>query len=144
MKSRNKGGSLLEPLVAIAVLSFGMLGLAKFQLTMLVQSSDSRARVEATALASELLAQVRVDPANAGCYASTPPAGSCGFAGALEEARKWREKAVSKLPSNATIQSSVLSELNSPAANQFRVVLTWANKGSDVAHSFEAITDVRP
>lgn len=144
MKKKTFGGSLLEPLVAIAILSFGMLGLAKFQLNMLVQSSDARARLEATTLAEELLAQVRVDPANAGCYATAPPAGTCGFANALESYRNWQTKALAKLPGNANVNATVLAELNKPEVNQFRVVLTWANKGSEEAHSFTAITDVRP
>ena len=143
-RSRQHGTSLLEPLIAITILGFGLLGLANFQLNMLVQSADATSRLAATSLAEELLAQVRIDPANAGCYATIPPAGSCNQAAALATYQAWETKAVAALPHSATVDASVLSELNVPATNQMRVTLTWANKGSNEAHTHVAITDIRP
>jgi type IV pilus assembly protein PilV len=144
-KRQQKGFGLLEPLIAIVILSFGILGLARFQLNMLAQAADSRSRLNATTLAEELLSQVRVDPANAGCYATNPPAGSCHFAGALATYKEWEAKSLSVMGSLAGVDKSqvgVKSELNT-VSSQLTVTLTWTTKGEATQHQHVVTTDVR-
>ena len=56
---RPQGFSLLEVLVAIAILSFGLLALASLQITLMRTSSDSKARTVALSLAKERLEAMR-------------------------------------------------------------------------------------
>lgn len=148
------GSSLLEPLISIVILSFGLLGLAHFQLNMLSQSSDSKSRLSATTLAEELLAQVRMDSgtvagnprkANAGCYTTEPAAGTCNSATALQAYKAWETKAIAAMGSLAGAdksKASVKSQLDL-TTNQLKVTLTWCTKGATEPHSYSASTDVR-
>jgi Tfp pilus assembly protein PilV len=142
LKSRQRGVGLLEPLIAIAILSFGILGLARFQLNMLGQSSDSKARLNATMFAEELFTQVVVDPANSGCYATVTS--GCGYAPAAQAYTDWAARVVAAMPGTTAVPPTVNSELNQPSSNQMRVRITWTSKGSVDTHTYEAITDVRP
>ena len=76
LQTKQRGSSLVEAMIAIVILSFGILGLAKFQIGMLVQTTDAQSRLAATALAEELMSMVRVDVQNAACY-TTPAQGTC-------------------------------------------------------------------
>lgn len=156
--SAQRGFSLLEPLIAMAILSFGLLGLAQFQMNMMVQSADSRARLTAGVLAEELLSQAKLatmgesatslPSQNAGCFATTPPAGSCNFAAALGESgvyKAWETKTLLQMGALAGTDKSrvtVLSTLSTDKT-QLTVTITWANKGSIETHTHTVTTDVR-
>jgi type IV pilus modification protein PilV len=57
--NRPQGFSLLEVLVAIAILSFGLLALASLQITLMRTSSDAKARTVALSLAKDQLETMR-------------------------------------------------------------------------------------
>ena len=92
-------------------------------------------------LAQELLSQVHVDPANAGCYATVPPVGSCSYVAALQSYKDWELK-VNKALTTSVSAPAVSSVLNT-STNQLTVKISWTNKGSTDTHSHTAITDVR-
>jgi prepilin-type N-terminal cleavage/methylation domain-containing protein len=56
---RSQGFSLLEVLVAVVILSFGLLALATLQVSLMRSSSDTKARTVALALAKDTLEQKR-------------------------------------------------------------------------------------
>lgn len=131
-----RGVGLLEPLVAIVILSFGLLGLAKFQVGMVAQTTDAQARLTASVDAEDLLTQVRVDLANAACY-QIPAAGACGSPFALSRASAWALQAQQGLPGFV----SALATLN---GNQFTVALSWKGKTGNDSRTQTVTTDVRP
>lgn len=134
---RQSGSSLIESMVAIVILSFGILGLAKFQIGMLAQTTDAQSRLVASALAEELLSMVRVDLANAACY-TTVPAGSCTSSFAVSQSKAWRDKATQAIPS---ITSCVASMTD---GNTFNVSLVWNSKAFKEPRNLKVNTDVRP
>lgn len=145
MKHRRhqRGMGLLEPLIAIAILSFGILGLARYQASMVSQTTDSQARAMATMLSEDLLTQVRVDLDNAACY-TRPASGTCPSEFALAQAQAWEGRAKTALPGFVAATASM------PDATKFRVTLQWTSKAfKDAAGVFdtrthEVTTDVRP
>jgi type IV pilus modification protein PilV len=145
MTKKQGGFTLLEPLVAIVILCFGLLGLAQFQLNMLAQTSDARARLSATTLAEELLAQVTVDPANAACYATTVADGACNFAQGLANYQEWQTRARATMGRLAGADQSRVSVLSvyDKATTRMTVTIKWGNKGSADTHSHVATTDTR-
>ena len=78
---RIAGVGLLDALISLAILSFGMLAMTRFQGRMVAQTTESQSRQLATQLAGEQLSTVLVDVANAACY-TKPQSGTCGNAGA--------------------------------------------------------------
>ena len=65
---QQKGVSLLEVLVAILILSFGLLGLAALQTNALRNSQSSFQRSQAVMLTYFIVDAIRVDRANVGSY----------------------------------------------------------------------------
>lgn len=67
---KNQGGvALLEALIAILIISFGILGIIGLQASSISATSDARYRVEAGALADRLVAEMWVNPDNIASYA---------------------------------------------------------------------------
>lgn len=77
---RSAGVSLVEVLVAVLVLSIGLLGLANLQLTAIRNAHSAHLRSQASILAQDILDRIRANRANATAYAidlsAPPPTGS--------------------------------------------------------------------
>lgn len=131
------GSSLVESMIAIVILSFGVLGLARFQVNMLAQSTDALSRLAATAQAEELLAMVRIDVLNAHCY-TVPADGACGSTFAALQAQAWSTTAAKSIPGISSFAASM------PDANTFQVALAWNSKAFKETRSLQVSTDVRP
>lgn len=132
-----RGIGLLEGLVAVAILSFGLLGLARFQSGLIAQSTEAQGRMLAAQFADELLNTVLVDTANAGCY-TLPQAGGCASTAATARANDWRTRALAALPGDDEA-GSVLDT----ATQRFTVTLRWTGKASTDRHNLLMTTDVR-
>lgn len=76
-----KGMSLIETLISLAILSYGIIATIKMQSNMTLANQTSRQRVEATALAKSKIEYLRstgtCDPAESGTY--TPVQGSTQY-----------------------------------------------------------------
>lgn len=88
--SQNKGFSLIEVLVAIVILSIGLLGLAGLQTAGLKANSRAYERSQASVLANEILDRMRANRVGIASsfyddpYATTPSDPNCGIAGATK------------------------------------------------------------
>ncbi|MET0382416.1 MAG: prepilin-type N-terminal cleavage/methylation domain-containing protein [Burkholderiaceae bacterium] len=131
---RQRGVSLIESLISLAILSFGILGLARFQIGMLKQTTDSQNRIEAATLSQELLSYVRIDAANAACY-TVPQSGACGSDVAKALAAAWAAEAAGKGFTTAVASM--------PTATQFKTSLTWNSQAFHATRTLEATTDAR-
>lgn len=82
-KHAQQGVALLEALIAVLIISFGILGIIGLQANSISFTTDARYRVDAGALADRLIAQMWVDPANIASYswggAGAPPAAIAGW-----------------------------------------------------------------
>lgn len=104
MRQPARGTSLLEVLVTIVIMSIGLLGLAKLQLSNLRQQQNALYRAEATFLANDILDSMRVlnnvSHDQAAGYAvaigSTTPAGSSQVA--VDDISAWKTRIAQALP----------------------------------------------
>ena len=133
----SRGAGLLDGLIALAILAFGLLAMTRFQGRMVAQTTESQSRQVATQLAGELLSTVLVDGANAACY-TLPQAGACGNANALTRTTAWAGSVSAALPGPVT----TTSELNG-TGERLTVKITWLGKDSNLDRKLEITTDVR-
>ncbi len=131
-----RGFTMVETMVSLLILSFGILGLAHFQMNMLAQSTDSQQRLAASALSEEVLAYVRSDLSNVGCY-TLPQAGACASSFAQSLAGSWLTRA------GQSISGFTGATLTVVGANQVSVALKWTSKSSKQPHQHVVTTDVR-
>lgn len=133
-----RGVGLLDAMIALAILAFGMLGMTRLQARMVSQGSETQSRMAAARLADELLSLALVDPTNAACY-TLPQVGVCGKAAASAMAAAWKVRAVAELTGSPTA-GAVLDA----GTGRLTVTLTWTGKESQDSRTLVAITDVRP
>jgi type IV pilus assembly protein PilV len=136
-RAAQRGMGLLEGLIAVAILSFGMLGLARFQTSLMAQTTDSRSRTTATQLADELLSTVLVDTGNVGCYTLPTPV-NCTSSAASARAADWKVRALAALPGDHTAVATL-----DTALQRFTVTVTWTGKGGSDPHTLQVSTDAR-
>lgn len=132
-----RGSGLLDGLIALAILAFGMLAMTRFQGRMVAQTTESQSRQLATQFSSELLATVLVDATNAACY-TLPQAGACANAAAMARTTDWATRVAAALP--GTVSSSATLDA---ATGRMTVVVNWTGKDSGDTRRLEAVTDVR-
>lgn len=140
IRPKQDGFTLLEVLVALVVLSIGLLGVSKIQALGLRASTDSNLRTEATFMANDMIERMRANrpSADSGYYAgivynaidcTNPPAKICseGTAGtandctttemADEDAHNWYCRVTASLPNAAVAVSQ--------AASVYSVQISW-------------------
>ncbi len=130
-----KGMSLVEILVAIVILSVGLLGLAGLQANSLRASQGSLYRAQAAALAGDLAERMRTNLGDARNYShalgDTPPAGSSVRAADIAD---WLAR-VQSLPGG---QGAVAVDA---AANRVTITVQWddtrAGGPADASHITE-------
>lgn len=89
-KDGQGGVALLEALIAILLISFGILGIIGLQANSIAFTTDARYRVDAGALADRLVAEMWVNPANIASYtwtgAGAPPAAAATWVADVQNA----------------------------------------------------------
>jgi type IV pilus assembly protein PilV len=131
-----RGVGLFDGMIALAILSFGLLGLTRMQTNLVRQATETQARTAAVQLADELLSTALVDVDNAACY-TVPAAGVCASPNARARADAWAVRALDNLPGTGAA-TAVL------AGDRLTVTLGWTGKDSQDPRSLEVTTDVRP
>jgi type IV pilus assembly protein PilV len=134
----SRGAGLLDALVAMAILAFGLLGMTRLQTRMVAQATETQNRMTAMQLGDELLNSALVDTANAACY-TLPQVGACGNAGAKTKTTDWETRSKAALP-GAPTAGAVLDA----GTGRMTVTLTWTGKESQETRTLVAVTDVRP
>jgi type IV pilus assembly protein PilV len=132
-----RGVGLIEALIALALLAFGMLAMTRFQSRLISQGTDVQMRMTATQLSDELMNRALVDPANPGCY-TEPEEGACASAAARDLTDAWVEQVNNTLPGDENV-----SVLYNAASHEFSATLTWVSKDGEDERSMTAVTDVR-
>lgn len=131
-----RGVGLFDGMIALAILSFGVLAMTRLQTNLLRQASETQSRTQAVQLADELLSTALVDVDNAPCY-TLPAASACTSAVAKGRAEAWEARAREALP-GTVVAGSVLAD------DRLTVTLSWTGRASDEARTLEVTTDVRP
>jgi type IV pilus assembly protein PilV len=130
-----RGVGLIDALIALAILAFGLLALTRFQGRMLAQTTEVQSRWLAMQLADELLSTALVDGPNLACY-SVPAAGVCNNATAKANTAAWAARAIDALPGASTALATV-------AGTGLTVTLTWTGKDSQDPRQLTVQTDVQ-
>ncbi len=139
-RARQRGFGMMDALVALGILSFGLLAMTRFQARMIAQATESQNRLVAAQYADELLSTALVDRVNAACY-TLPQQGACATPAAKARAAAWAASATAALPSGVASAAIVA------AGTQQRLVvnLLWtARDPNDPQRKLEATTDVTP
>jgi len=116
-----RGMTLIEILVAIVVLSIGLLGLAGLQLKGLQVSQGSTYRWQAAVLAEDIADRIRADATNAAGYVlPTPTAAPTGAT--LAAVTEWKTR-VAMLPGG----TASITAPAGPAFNQMTITVSWVD-----------------
>ena len=136
MKHRQtRGVGLIDALIALAILGFGLLALTRFQGRLTVQATDALSRGVANRLADELISTALVDPTNLACY-SLPAAGACANAAARANTDAWAVRVQASLPGAQAASATI-------AGTRMTVVIGWRSKDTDEVRQMTAVTDVQ-
>lgn len=134
-KRGSRGFTLIEVLVAMLVLSIGLLGLAMLQLESIKYNTDAYFRTQATMLAYDIIDRMKanIDAAKTGAYvASSRPTQTCGNTApgcgttatlATYDLDNWYARIATALPPDAT-ESSITQ-----AGNQHTIIIRWNERG---------------
>jgi len=139
-KTQSQGFSLVEVLVALLVLSIGLLGLAALQTTSLQYNTGSYLRTQATFLAYDIIDRMRansaavVDSDGTGYDQPTSSAVSitvnCDVASCTSaqlanyDIRKWYDRAVATLPNAAATSPTI----NIGPTKQVTITIRWMER----------------
>jgi Tfp pilus assembly protein PilV len=134
----SRGVGLIDALIALAILCFGLLAVTRLQSRMVTSSTDAQLRQSAVQLADELLNTAIVDVANAACY-TLPQSGTCANAGAKTRTTEWSTRVTTALPGSTTPTVTL-----NAGTGQMTVVLAWTGRESSEARQLQVVTDVRP
>ncbi len=141
---RQRGVTLLDALIAIVLLAFGLLGLVGLQARLLKAGTDAQYRIVAAALADRLLGMALVDATNAACY--TLPAITtlpCNSITASNARAQWQLDLDVLPAAAATVELTTVTGASTGSQQQLRVQIEWTSKEDGRTRSLEAYTDVR-
>lgn len=131
-----RGFTLIDALIALAILAFGLLGMTRLQTRALAQATESQQRMTAAQFGDELIGSVLVDTVNRNCY-TLPAAGTCGSTTAKAIADDWKTRL------QATLAGGSASSTYDATTGRLRVVISWTGKSAGDSRTLEATTDVR-
>lgn len=122
--NRQAGVSLIEVMVAVFVLSVGLLGVAALMGNALQFNQGAQARTQAVLLASDIIERARVNRTNVNAYAIANTNGDCtsivaGATVAAWDMSEWLRQVGCALPGGSA-QIAV-------AGGQMTVTLQWAD-----------------
>jgi type IV pilus assembly protein PilV len=139
LKRPPRGMSLVDALIGMSLMAFGMLALAGFQTRMVAQTTEAQTRAVAMQFANELLNTALVDPDNLACY-SFPAAGACASAVARNNTLLWGQRVGNDLPGPVAVTATQVG-------TRMTVVIGWSGKATAedaaVARRLQVETDVQ-
>ena len=136
MRQRSRGYVLLEVLVTIVILVFGLLGLAGFQLRTTVAEHEAYQRVQALILVQDMAERIYANRANAATYvqddigsSGTERTDCAGLAGKDNDVCEWHNGLVGAAEAlNAKSVGTLLGGqgcIAAGAANEYIVTVAW-------------------
>jgi type IV pilus assembly protein PilV len=124
-----RGFTLVEVLIALLVLSIGMLGIAALYLESLRASRSALVRTQAVTLAADIGDRIRANRNLVGAYncGGTCEAGEGGNAIAVDDLNAWRAAVAGQLPGGVGSVAFVAGGGNTPDA--YTVTISWTEIG---------------
>lgn len=138
---RQKGFTLLEVLVAMLVLSIGLLGLAGLMASGLRNNHSAYYRTQATWLAYDVMDRMRANRANAPDYVVALGAGAAGGGIAGEDIANWKATIASILPEG----DGAVSLVSAGSVRTVTIDIQWNDSrgtGGDAAQTFSVVSQL--
>ena len=153
-----RGFSMVEALVALVIVAVGLLGVGQLTLTALRENAAALTRTRAIYLLSDMMERIRANPdaedaydcaryaagpVEHGCAPSGAPATPCTARELAEDdLARWQALARDALPLTQTgycdANVTYLAATSVLEAAQYRVDLSWIERGSDVPVTLSA------
>lgn len=117
-----RGSVLLESLISVLIFSIGLIGLVGLASQALNQSGQSKARNDASNLASELVADMWINGASVAAFDDTA----------------WQARVAANLPGGAATL-----DRSDPSGTRVTIVITWSDpKNQGVQHSYTTTAQI--
>jgi type IV pilus assembly protein PilV len=138
--TRPRGFTLIEALIALTVLSLGLLGAAAMLLDSMRAQADSLRRVAATNLLRDMAERIRANPAGAARYATAlveTAAAPCDAAGcdvaqlAAADLAHFAAAANAALPGESLATIEFAPATGPPTLDHFVISLRWQDPRAD-------------
>jgi type IV pilus assembly protein PilV len=148
----NSGFTLVEVLIALVILSIGMLGIAALLLNSLQSSRTALLRSQAVVLASDLAERIRsnrsagtvydtsVTPAPALVPACESTGSDCSAADmASNDLKRWQNAVSAALPGGA---GNVVVQQITTTVNRYTIAISWVQSGDSDNASLSITADI--
>jgi type IV pilus assembly protein PilV len=157
--SRVRGFSLIEALVALVILSVGLLGVGQLMLVGLQTGSSALLRTQAVYLLGDMMERIRANPDardayDCATYAPAPTERGCAPSGvparqctarelAEDDLARWQEQVRQALPirSAGRCEANVryVADAGEPDVARYEVEVTWQERGQDAPASLTGV-----
>jgi type IV pilus assembly protein PilV len=137
-----RGFTLVEVLIALLVLSIGMLGIAALYLESLRASRSALVRTQAVMLAADIADRIRANRDPAGIYdcGGTCEAGEGGNAIAVADLNAWRVAVETQLPGGMGSVAFAAGAANTP--NAYTVIISWTEIGDESPIAYQLRVEI--
>ena len=142
----SRGFTIVEALVALVVLSIGMLGMAGLFVTTLRSGGSAISRMQAVSLASDMADRIRANPDGQSAYAaaaatsigcmgsSTTPCTSATMA--ANDLFVWQTEIANTLPGSPTGTVAFVPSAGA-VPGTYTITVTWSEAGQSTALSYQ-------
>jgi|MudIll2142460700_1097286.scaffolds.fasta_scaffold25115_4 type IV pilus assembly protein PilV len=126
----SRGFTLVEVLVALIVLSIGLLGIAALYVETLKANRTALSRTQAVTLAADLADRIRANRATAGAYACPDPCNPAGAGNAIaiDDLTEWLGNVQAQLPGGAGIVTYTDDGV-ATTPNVYTIEIDWTEVG---------------
>lgn len=139
IRRRQTGFTLVEVLIALIIMSIGMLGIAGLYVHSMRAGSTSLYRHHAVTLAGDIADRIRANPRAGGAYALAGADNRCVAGGinctpaqmAANDIFLWDQQAAAILP-NGAINVMFNNAVNPPT---YRITVTWTQPGQVLSYA---------
>ncbi len=143
---RATGFTLVEVLIALIIMSVGMLGIAGLYVHSLQAGSSSLFRHHAVTLAGDIADRIRANPRAGATYAALPGANNNCITGGISCTRQemaandvfnWLQQAAATLPNDGTLPNGPVQVIynNAMTPPEYQIIISWAQTGEILTYS---------
>jgi type IV pilus assembly protein PilV len=143
---KQRGISIIETLVALVIISVGMIGIAGLYLSSLQASRSAKLRAQAVQLTGSIADRIRANRDAGAAYDTskvTPAAKSCDTTNcsaadlALDDLYRWTTDLQAALPGGTSATGSVIVlDRARPLSDNYLITVTWREAQSDIDYSY--------
>ena len=151
---RQRGISMVEALIALVVISVGMLGIAGLYLTSMQASRSAKLRSYAVELAGSIADRIRANREagaayNTASYGGEPSEHDCETARcsaanlAEDDLAKWLVDIRAQLPgADAVTGTVVVTDRADPESDNYVISVTWREANSDIDYAYSVSMNI--